>query len=504
MTASIDVALQRLSLEELGQLCAALEGDAVKTVKLGHREGSAWLNIAAAIVNQCVRGSRSGLAPERALWSAQCSSLKEKIDERRLALAPREGKNATPPAGSDVLNASMTDGEFIQTIFEIVLGRCAHPRDIHQWATRLSGGEMNRKDVLSAIFSLAVTEADTLSKGADTSSCSIMGTQRTLHAADWHSRAAELTTQERGEKLEPSEPYSRFSIRAQPRVLVTAIASLYRGGEFIERFMENMTSQSIFDDYCELVIVDADSPDGEASVIERFLSGRSNIQYVRTNCRVGIYDAWNLALKMARGAYITSTNVDDLRREDSFELQAAVLDNLDFVDVAYQDFHYTFDPRLSAAEVARFDYKSELPLVTPYTMMSCNSPHNAPMWRKSLHDELGWFDTRYQSAGDYEFWLRCVAAGKTFYKLDDPHVIYYQNPQGLSTRPETRGVDEVRDVLKRYSSALISPNVTSDLRDFIVNTVGLPETVEENNGDMDQRYAIVQAELRKLGFGSKF
>ncbi len=61
------------------------------------------------------------------------------------------------------------------------------------------------------------------------------------------------------------------------------------------------------------------------------------------------------------------------------------------------------------------------------------------MWRRRLHDELGLFDTRYRSAGDYEFWLRCAAAGKVFHRVADPHVVYYQNPQGYSTRADTTG-----------------------------------------------------------------
>lgn len=498
---SIDVVIQHLTLDELQQLSVAFVGRGANTVKLGPLQGSAWVSIAAAIVNTCVRRSKIGQVAERTLWTAQCSKLKERIDKRLAALAPQGQTAVADSTGSVTADRGMSDGEYIQTIFEVVLGRCAHPRDIQQWVARLRSNELDRQAVLSSLFYLAIDEAKVLAKGAGTA-CSVMGTQRTLDSENWKSRAAELEGQGEPTRI---EPYGSFSIKAKPQILVTAIASLYRGGEYIEQFLQNIIAQTVFEEHCELVIVDANSPDDEASVIERYLSGRKNIQYFRMNCRVGIYQAWNLAIKLARGSYITSTNVDDLRRSDSFELQAAVLENLDFVDIVYQDFYYTLDPKLDAAEVARFGYRSDLPLVTPYSMISCNSPHNAPMWRKSLHDELGLFDARYQSAGDYEFWLRCVSAGKTFYKLNDPHVIYYHNPRGLSTRPETRGVDEVRDVLKHHSRALISPNVTSDLQDFMVDTVGLPEPLHSDCvDDFDQRYAIVQRELRKLGLLYKF
>ena len=355
-----------------------------------------------------------------------------------------------------------------------------------------------------ALVSAAKSEQSNAERPHDGLSCWVMGTKNHVHLEDWKRRAQELKTHDTGVAV--SKPAaSRFHIKTQPSYLVTAIASLYKGADFIEQFMDNITSQSIFDDYCELVIVDAESPDGEAAVIERYLAKYKNIQYLRMNYRIGIYDAWNVGVKAARGTYLTNTNLDDLRRHDSLELQASVLDNLDFVDVVYQDFYYSFDPELSFEEVAAFDYKSNLPLVTPYSMLAFNSPHNAPMWRKRLHDELGLFDINYKSAGDYEFWMRCMAARKKFYKINDPHVVYYQNPNGLSTRPDTRGVVEARAIMKKYSRQLVSPHLTSEISTFADTVLGCDANyARDTAGTSDDRYRLVQAELRQLAKNTKY
>jgi hypothetical protein len=118
------------------------------------------------------------------------------------------------------------------------------------------------------------------------------------------------------------------------------------------------------------------------------------------------------------------------------------------------------------------------------------------MWRKSLHDELGLFDTRYRSAGDYEFWLRCVVAGKNFRKINTPHVVYYQNPKGISTRPDTRGMEEFYDVLRRYSSKLMSRTLLLSRQDFFAE-LGLDEE-EAVLGDLSY-YDVAQRELVRLG-----
>jgi hypothetical protein len=182
-----------------------------------------------------------------------------------------------------------------------------------------------------------------------------------------------------------------------------------------------------------------------------------NVRYVRTPERIGIYEAWNLGIREARGEYLTNTNLDDLRRGDSFEIQAGTLRALPEVDVVYQDFHYALEPNLPFERVAEFGFTSRLPRITPAVLLAFNPPHNAPMWRRRLHDELGPFDTRYRAAGDYEFWLRCLAAGKVFHKIDDPHVAYFQNPEGVSTRADTPGHRETREITARYASRLLGP-----------------------------------------------
>ena len=102
---------------------------------------------------------------------------------------------------------------------------------------------------------------------------------------------------------------------------------------------------------------------------------------------------------MARGRYLTNTNLDDLRRADSFELQATALDRHSSADVIYQDFYYSFDDTFDFEQVARVGIKSELPPITPSNLLAFNSPHNAPMWRKSLHNRVGPFDASLEFRG---------------------------------------------------------------------------------------------------------
>ncbi|MFT0861691.1 glycosyltransferase [Ancylobacter sp. G4_0304] len=352
---------------------------------------------------------------------------------------------------------SGTDGEFILDLGEALFRNgAAKPRDIEFYKHVLREQNGSREALVRQFVNEYLGRLRHPDPGSGIEQVWIMGTDRFLTRQMWDERVAALGIMPAAPEVVPLEQ-RHFTHSGHYRV--SAIASLYRGRQFIESFLENIVHQTLFAE-SELIIIDADSPEGEAEIIERYQRVYPNIVYRRINYRIGIYDAWNVGIGLARGAYITNVNLDDLRRQDSFELQAATLDAHPETDVAYQDFFYSMDSAFGFDEVARCDFRSDLPLVTRNNMLEFNSPHNAPMWRKRLHDEIGLFDTQYRSAGDYEFWLRCLAYDKSFYKINTPHVVYFQNPTGLSTSAESRGYEEGRRIWRHYARRLISPYLT--------------------------------------------
>ena len=70
------------------------------------------------------------------------------------------------------------------------------------------------------------------------------------------------------------------------------------------------------------------------------------------------------------------------------------------------------------------------------SMLKGNLPHNNPMWRKTIHEKNGYFNDKYKSAGDWDFWLKCVFSGSKFLKHPETLGVYYFNPSGISTNPD--------------------------------------------------------------------
>ena len=155
----------------------------------------------------------------------------------------------------------------------------------------------------------------------DPDTCWIAGTNRTITRREWEALARMLEVKR---VALPSVAPAEEKFVHSGRYVVSAIASLYKGGRYIETFLRNITRQTYFD-RSELIIIDAASPENEAEVILRYQRKFPNIVYYRASERIGIYEAWNLGVGLARGRYLTNVNMDDLRRQDSFELQAKAL-----------------------------------------------------------------------------------------------------------------------------------------------------------------------------------
>tara|TARA_R100000664_G_scaffold26904_1_gene37295 strand:- start:226 stop:474 length:249 start_codon:yes stop_codon:yes gene_type:complete len=75
-----------------------------------------------------------------------------------------------------------------------------------------------------------------------------------------------------------------------------------------------------------------------------------------------------------------------------------------------------------------------------------------PLWKKDLHRKNGLFDSSYTSAGDLDFWLRCVKNGSEFKRLPEILGLYYYNPQGLSTSSSNsiKKSNEEKKVFEKY------------------------------------------------------
>jgi len=236
---------------------------------------------------------------------------------------------------------------------------------------------------------------------------------------------------------------------------ISLITSVYKAADHIEQLMEDITRQTIFEEKCEWILLNAneEGENAEEEVILKFAEKYpNNIVYKRLEKDPGIYGTWNIGAKMATGEFLTNVNCDDRSAPDRLQKQAMLLVRNPEIDLAYCDSYIVHEPNTMWEDVPEDAQRYNFEVFSKEAMLRGNLPHNNPVWRKSLHDVNGYFDEQYGSAGDWEFFLRCAFAGSTFAKCPEILGVYYFNPTGISTNPDNNDWKrkEERSIFQKY------------------------------------------------------
>jgi glycosyltransferase involved in cell wall biosynthesis len=211
---------------------------------------------------------------------------------------------------------------------------------------------------------------------------------------------------------------------------ISIITSVYKGDEFIEGFLKDITNQTIFNQ-CELIMINANSPGNEEKMIKEYMKKYKNIIYVKLKKDPGIYTVWNMAIKMALADFITNANLDDRSCSNALEIQLKELESHLDIDLVYTEYIITIKANETLLKNSAIIHNN--PLEFSKENMKYCLPGPRPVWRKSIHDRYGFFDETFTSAGDYEMWLRAANLGAKYKKIPKITTLYYFNQRGLST-----------------------------------------------------------------------
>lgn len=224
--------------------------------------------------------------------------------------------------------------------------------------------------------------------------------------------------------------------------------SFYKGEKFIKEYMLNCMEQSIFDKI-EFIFLDCASPENERQIIRTYTKAFDNIKYYKLDKDPGLYAGWNIAVKKCTSDIIGNWNIDDRKNSEGVEIMLKQFERKPDIDVVYG---LTYVSKRANERYIENDFTQIYPCL-PHSLENLfrnNSPHCMPLWKKSLHDKYGFFDEKYKTAADGDFWLRCAIGGAIMKMINHPVGLYFENPEGRSTNPETlrEMIEEVNNMRK--------------------------------------------------------
>ncbi len=236
------------------------------------------------------------------------------------------------------------------------------------------------------------------------------------------------------------------------KYLVSAIVSTYNAERFIRGRMENLVNQTLFKkNQLEIIVIDSNSTQKEREIVEAFMGNDNHIVYERTSKRETVYGAWNRGIKAAKGTYVINANTDDRFATDALERMADELGSNPDVSAVYGDWlmtkveNDTFD---SHTKKQVYHYPEFFPPLFFYGQITTH----AALLRKSIFEEIGFYDEAYKVSGDREFMFRFSAHGLKAKKI--PHIVglYLENQSGIEHSETNSGIMEYTSISEQFIS----------------------------------------------------
>jgi glycosyltransferase involved in cell wall biosynthesis len=212
--------------------------------------------------------------------------------------------------------------------------------------------------------------------------------------------------------------------RAPMFSVVTAVAN---GAASIEKTIKSVLGQTHRD--FEYLVIDAASRDGTPEILARY---EDQIDYWCSEPDSGIYDAWNKALRRARGAWIAFLGCDDEFYPDALLKYSQLLTHH-----GHESLHYVssrVDFMFHGRRLQTIGKAWKWPDFSKYMTVA----HVGSLHHRSLFADYGEFDTRYRICGDYEMLLRPRAKLRADFIPESTAMAGYGGVSNLDAGPALR------------------------------------------------------------------
>jgi GT2 family glycosyltransferase/glycosyltransferase involved in cell wall biosynthesis/Flp pilus assembly protein TadD/predicted SAM-dependent methyltransferase len=241
---------------------------------------------------------------------------------------------------------------------------------------------------------------------------------------------------------------------------VSAIVSAYNSERFLRGCLEDLENQTIADKV-EIIVVISGSKQNEEVIVKEFQKKYQNIKCIKTKQRETLYESWNRGIKVASGKYITNANTDDRHKRDALEILAGALDSNPTAALAYGDCLITEN------ENGTFEHHTAnrcyiFPEFSKRQMLARQFFGPQPMWRKSVHEKIGYFNPEYVVCGDWDFFIRL---GTEFHAIHIPEFLglYCRRDDSVERSNKDRNKNEQREIYGKYRNAIFIEEIYPNL-----------------------------------------
>jgi GT2 family glycosyltransferase len=233
---------------------------------------------------------------------------------------------------------------------------------------------------------------------------------------------------------------------------VSALVSTYNSSKFITGCIDGLIAQSLYrKGVMEIIVIDSGSEEDEGRIVRELQKKHDRVKYLRTEHRETLYQAWNRGIREAEGEYLTSSNTDDRHETKCIELLTQALDENPNCSLSYGNLYKSLVPNEGYGE-EEDSHPCKSQDFFPGSILLHYLYGAQPLWRKSLHQEVGFFNEKFKALGDYDFALRLAKEGITSKYVPEAWGKMLWHDEALSTRDFT-ALREKKIIIENHRNA---------------------------------------------------
>lgn len=224
--------------------------------------------------------------------------------------------------------------------------------------------------------------------------------------------------------------------------LVTVVMPAYNAANYVLDAIESIRQQRY--EPIEILLIDDGSTDNTVELVRSHAPEVVIIQ--QTNA--GASAARNTGLLQAKGQYICFLDADDGWFEGKLAAQVDYLQRHPEVGIVYHTW-LVWKPEKNGQFIP-----PKRPEITPSDeieseksgwlycklLLDCLVHTSTVMLRRTVREEIGYFDTALEIGEDYDYWLR-VSRYYQIHKLAGTYSFYRATPGSLTTRPKQKNYE---------------------------------------------------------------
>ncbi len=187
----------------------------------------------------------------------------------------------------------------------------------------------------------------------------------------------------------------------------------------------------------ECIVINAGECEKTLEMLKQWQT-RSNVQIINEKDQ-GIADGFNKGARLARGEAIAYLNSGDLLLNKNYYSEAEAILN-ERPEISFVHSNLLFNDQVAGHLTMRPSFSS-LGRGQPFL-------HPTMVMRKSVFNEIGYFDISYRIGMDFEFICRLEKVGKKGFYMDLPPVVQMDGG-GISYLAEGNSISECRRALNQ-------------------------------------------------------